>query len=544
MRGQMMNFPLTLKHILTHNQQLYGKKSVISRTAAGTHRYTYADFQKRVRKLANVLRDLGVGEGDRVATFAWNHYQHLELYFAVPCIGAVLHTINIRLFPTQMAYIFNHAEDKLVFIDPSLLPVLERIQDKLETVEQYVVLGSGEIPETSIAPTVAYEELMADASEDYELPDLDEDTAMGLCYTSGTTGNPKGVLYSHRAIFLHSLASAMANTLSLSEPDIVFPVVPMFHANAWGLPFTAVLIGADLVFPGPFMQPEHLAQLIQDEKVTVAAGVPTLWIGLYHLLQKEQYDISALRTMIVGGSAAPRSLIEGFEREFGVPITHAWGMTEMSPLGTIANLKSYMDDWDADARFAKRAKQGMPVAGVEMRIVDDEGNELPWDGKQMGEVQVRGPWVAGSYYNDPQANQGAFTTDGWFRTGDVATMDEEGYMEITDRTKDLIKSGGEWISSVALENEIMAHPKVMEAAVIAAYHEKWQERPLAVVVPAEGHETDISKDEILEFLEGKVASWWMPDDVTFVDEIPKTSVGKFDKKVLREEFKDYELPTQ
>ncbi len=544
MRGLIMDFPLTLKHILNHNERLYGKKEVVSRTEAGVHRYTYADFQRRVRKLANVLQRLGVKKGDRVATFAWNHYQHLELYFAVPCIGAVLHTVNIRLFPDQLVYIFNHAEDKLVFVDPSLIPLLERIQDRLEHVEQYIVLGSGPVPETSLNPTLAYEELMADASDEYEFPDLDEWDAMGLCYTSGTTGNPKGVLYTHRAIFLHSFASAMSNTLNISERDVIFPVVPMFHANAWGLPFTAVLVGAKLVFPGPFLKPQDMAQMIQDERVTVAAGVPTLWIGLYHALKSASYDISSLRTMIVGGSAAPRALIEGFEKDFGVPITHAWGMTELSPLGTVANLKSYMEEWPEEERYRVRAKQGMPAAGIELRIVDDEGNPLPWDGKTMGEVQVRGPWVVSAYYNDPEANEGAFTPDGWFRTGDVATMDPEGYMEITDRTKDLIKSGGEWISSVQLENLLMAHPKVMEAAVIAVHHSKWQERPLAVVVPVPEHKEEITKEELIEFLRPQVASWWLPDDIVFVDELPKTSVGKFDKKVLRDQYREYRLPTE
>ncbi len=544
MRGLMMDFPLTLKHILQHNERLYGKKEVVSRTEAGVHRYTYADFQKRVRKLANVLQRLGVKRGDRVATFAWNHYQHLELYFAVPCIGAVLHTVNIRLFPDQLVYIFNHAEDKLVFVDPSLIPLLERVADRLKTVEQYVVMGSGAIPETSLAPVLAYEELMADAPEDFEFPDLDEWDALGLCYTSGTTGNPKGVLYTHRAIFLHTFASAMSNTLNISERDVIFPVVPMFHANAWGLPFTAVMVGAKLVFPGPFLKPQDMAQMIQDERVTVAAGVPTLWIGLYHALKGGSYDISSLRALIVGGSAAPRALIEGFEKDFGVPIAHAWGMTELSPLGTVANLKSYMEEWPEEERYRVRAKQGMPVAGIELRIADEQGNPLPWDGKTMGEVQVRGPWVVSAYYNDPEASKDAFTPDGWFRTGDVATVDPEGYMEITDRTKDLIKSGGEWISSVQLENLLMAHPKVMEAAVIAVYHEKWQERPLAVVVPVPEHKDDITKEELIEFLRPQVASWWLPDDVVFVEEIPKTSVGKFDKKVLREQFRDYQLPTE
>jgi len=539
MRGLTMDFPLTLTHILRHNERLYGQKEVVSRVGESLHRYTYADFQQRVRKLANVLRSLGVHKGDRVATFAWNHYQHLELYFAVPCAGAVLHTVNIRLFPEQLAYVFNHAEDRIVFIDSTLAPLVEHVQDKLQTVEQYVVLGDGHISETTLTPTRAYEALMAEASDDFEFPELDERETLGLCYTSGTTGNPKGVLYTHRAIFLHSVVSSMAGGLGLSEADVVFPVVPMFHANAWGLPFSAVLCGAKLVFPGPFLQPRDLAQLIQDENVTVAAGVPTLWIGLYHLLQNERYDIRHLRTMLVGGSAVPRALIEGFEKEFGVQILHAWGMTEMAPLGTSAHLKSYMLDWPEEERFRVRAKQGVPAPGVEMRIVDDQGNILPWDGQSVGELQVRGLWIASAYYHDPDASREAFTPDGWFRTGDVATIDPEGFMEITDRTKDLIKSGGEWISSVALENALMAHPKVMEASVIAVHHDKWQERPLAVVVPVPEQKGDLTKAELIEFLRSQVATWWLPDDIVFVEQIPKTSVGKFDKKALRQQFGDY-----
>lgn len=542
MRGLMMDFPLTLKHILAHNEQLYGKKEIVSRMSNGIHRYTYADFQRRVRKLANVLQQLGVRRGDRVATFAWNHYQHLELYFAIPCIGAVLHTVNLRLFSEQLVYIFNHAEDRFVFVDPSLLTLLEPIAERLKTVEQYIVLGDGAIPPTSLAPTLSYEALMADASDQFEFPDLDERDALGLCYTSGTTGHPKGVLYSHRAIFLHSMASAMSGGLGLSEQDVLMPVVPMFHANAWGQPFTATFCGCTLVFPGPFLQPRDLAQLMQDEKVTCAAGVPTLWIGLYQVLKNEPLDLRHLKRIVVGGSAVPRSLIEDFEKEFGISVLHAWGMTETSPYGTGAHLKSYMESWPEEERYRLRAKQGTPAPCVEVRLVDEQGRILPWDGQSVGELQVRGPWVASAYYNNPEASAESWTPDGWFRTGDVATIDEEGFMQITDRTKDLIKSGGEWISSVELENALMAHPKVLEASVIAVAHEKWAERPLAVVVPMAEHKDTITKEELIEFLRPRVARWWLPDDVVFVEQIPKTSVGKFDKKVLRQQFADYKLP--
>lgn len=542
MRGLTMDFPLTLKHILAHNEQLYGKKEIVSRLSDGIHRYTYADFQRRVRKLANVLHQLGVRRGDRVATFAWNHYQHLELYFAVPCIGAVLHTVNLRLFPEHLVYIFNHAEDRFVFVDPTLLTLLEPVAERLTTVEQYIVLGDGAIPPTRVEPTLSYEALMADASDQFEFPDLDERDALGLCYTSGTTGHPKGVLYSHRAIFLHSMASAMSGGLGLSEEDVVMPVVPMFHANAWGQPFTAVLCGSTLVFPGPFLQPRDLAQLMQDEKVTCAAGVPTLWIGLYQVLKNETFDLRHLKRIVVGGSAVPRSLIEDFEKEFGISVLHAWGMTETAPYGTGAHLKSYMADWPEEERYRLRAKQGTPAPCVEVRLVDEQGRILPWDGQSVGELQVRGPWVASAYYNNPEASAEAWTPDGWFRTGDVATIDEEGFMQITDRTKDLIKSGGEWISSVELENALMAHPKVLEASVIAVAHEKWAERPLAIVVPMAEHKETITKEELIEFLRPRVARWWLPDDIVFVEQIPKTSVGKFDKKVLRQQFANYKLP--
>jgi len=540
MKGLMMDYPLTITHFLERARRLYPRKEIVSKMPGGMHRYTYADFYARVMRLANALEQLGVRKGDRVATFAWNHYRHLELYFAVPCMGAVLHTLNIRLFPDQIVYIINHAADKVIFIDDNLLPALERLGDRLPTVEHYVIMSDGGEVQTSLSPAHDYEALLQAADAHYEFPTLDENDAAGMCYTSGTTGNPKGVVYSHRAIVLHTLVEGLADTFGINERDVVMPVVPMFHANAWGMPFGATMVGAKQVFPGPHLHPRDLAELIQQERVTVTAGVPTIWIGLYNLLERERYDISSLRTMPVGGSAAPQSLIEGFEKRFGVPITHAWGMTEMTPLGTVSKLKSYLEELPEEERFKIRAKQGIPAPFVEIRAVDEEGNEVPWDGKTMGELQVRGPWIISAYYNDPRTAE-AFQ-DGWFRTGDVVTIDPEGYIQIVDRTKDLVKSGGEWISTVELENAIMAHPKVLEAAVIAVPHPKWQERPLAVVVPKEEFKDQITKEEVLESIRDKFAKWWLPDDVVFVDSIPKTSVGKFDKRALREQFADYRLP--
>ncbi len=541
MEGLMMDWPLTLHHFLDRAARLFPRKEIATRTAAGMHRYTYADFHRRVHRLAHALTRLGIGRGDRVATFAWNTYRHLEIYFAAPCMGAVLHTLNIRLAPDQLIYIINHAEDRVIFVDASLVPLLERIRDQIPTVKAFVIMSDAGPVQTTLSPALDYEALLAESPEaPYPWPRLDENAAAGMCYTSGTTGNPKGVVYSHRAIFLHSLALCLADTFGICERDVLMPVVPMFHANAWGMPFAGVMVGAKLVFPGPHLQPRDIAELIQNERVTVTAGVPTIWIGLYALLERERYDLSSLRVMPVGGSAMPRALIEAFEKRFGIRIAHAWGMTEMTPLGTVANLKSYMESWPDEERFAVRAKQGMPVVGVEIRAVDDQGREVPWDGKTMGELQVRGPWVIRAYYNDPRTAE-AFQ-DGWFRTGDVVTIDPEGYIQIVDRTKDLIKSGGEWISSVDLENALMAHPKVLEAAVIAVPHPKWQERPLAVVVPRPEFKEDLTKEELLEFLRPRFAKWWLPDDIVFVEAIPKTSVGKFDKKVLREQFKDYRLP--
>jgi len=541
MQGLMMDYPLTIQTILERVNQFYPRKEVISKLPTGVHRYTYGDFYRRVHRLANVLQDLGVKPGDRVATFSWNHYRHLELYYAIPCMGAVLHTLNIRLFPEQLAYVINHAEDKAIFVDASLLPLVERIKEHIGGVGTFVIMNdTGQPPQTALEPLADYEGLMAGAAETFAFPQLGENDAAVMCYTSGTTGEPKGAVYSHRAIYLHSMAECMADTLALSERDTIMPVVPMFHANAWGVPFAAPMTGASQVFPGPFMKPPDLAGLIQDEKVTFTAGVPTLWFGLYHLLMQEDYDMSSLRAMVVGGAAMPQSLIEDFEKNLGIRVIHAWGMTETTPLGTVANLKSNMDSWSEADRYSVRAKQGTPVPGVEIRAMDEAGNIVPWDGQTMGELQVRGPWVIRSYYNDPRSPQ-SFTDDGWLHTGDVVTIDPEGYMQITDRTKDLVKSGGEWISSQALENALMAHDKVLEAAVIAIPHPEWQERPLACVVIAPEHKDQVTKEELLAFIRPKFAKWWLPDDVVFVEELPKTSVGKFDKKVLRERYKEYGL---
>jgi fatty-acyl-CoA synthase len=539
MQGLMMDYQLTLTPILKRACQFHAKKTISTKQGGTIHRYTYADFYARSNQLAGALARLGVQQGDRVATLAWNTYRHLELYFAVPCMGAVLHTLNLRLPSDQLIYIINHAEDKVIFVDASLLPLLEKLTEHLNSVKHYMVMTDGPL-QTNLPNAHSYEELLAKESPEYAWPELDENTACAMCYTSGTTGNPKGVLYSHRAMYLHAMAACMSDCLGLSERDVVMPVVPMFHAMAWGVPYAATMLGSVQVFPGPHLQPRDLAGLIQDEKITLTAGVPTLWLGLLNVLEQENLDISSLRRMPVGGSAAPRSMIEAYQKKYGVEILHAWGMTEMSPLGTVSKLKSYMLDWPEEQRFAFRAKQGMPVPGVEIRGIDENGQEIPWDGKTMGELQVRGPWIIRSYYNDPRSEQ-AFM-DGWFRTGDVVTIDDEGYMNIVDRTKDLVKSGGEWISTVELENALMGHPRVMEAAVIAVPHPKWQERPLAVVVPKADVDTSQLKQDLYAMLAKEFSKWQLPDAIEFVTEIPKTSVGKFDKKVIRTRYQDYQLP--
>ena len=539
MQGLMMDYQLTLTPMLERARRLFAKKEIVTKAGPSLERYTYGQMAERVARLSNALAKLGVRRGDRVATFAWNNARHLELYFAVPCMGAVLHPVNLRLPGDQIVYIANHAEDQVLFVDPTLLPAVEKLAPHLKTVKHFVVMGD-KVPETTLKPVYAYEELLRDAGPDYAWPRLDENDAAAMCYTSGTTGNPKGVAYSHRAIYLHAFGLAMADSFGMSERDIFLPVVPMFHVLAWGTPFVATMLGATQVYPGPHLQPRDLAELIQAEKVTLTAGVPTLWLGMLALLEKERYDLSSLRTMIVGGAAAPQSLIEAYEKKHNVPVIHAWGMTEMSPLGTISRLKSYQQGLSEAERFAIRAKQGTPAMGVELRAVDEHGQEIPWDGKAYGELQVRGPWIIREYYNDERSPFSFM--DGWFRTGDVVTIDPEGFIQIVDRTKDLVKSGGEWISTQELENAIMGHPKVAEAAVIAVAHPKWQERPLACVVPKPDYKDALTKEELYEFLRPRFDKMYLPDDIIFIDAVPKTSVGKFDKKVLRAQYKDYTLP--
>ena len=523
MDGLIMDYQLTIPSILRRGESLFAQKEIVTRLPDRSfHRYTYADFARRSKQLALALGTLGLERGDRVATLCWNHYQHLETYFGAAMGGYVTHTLNLRLHPTDLAYIANHAGDKVVIVDESLLPLLDSFQAQTG-IKHRIVVGE------------EYEDLLSRADAgDYREPDLNEREAAVMCYTSGTTGQPKGVLYSHRAITIHSLASAISGTLSLSEGDTTLPVVPMFHANAWGFPFTCTLVGAKQVFPGPFLDPESLLQTFEQEKVTVTAGVPTIWLGILNMLDAEpkKYDLSSVRAMIVGGSAAPRSMIEGFEERHGLHVIHAWGMTEMSPLGTIAEPTSAIRARSKDEVYAFQAKQGIPAPFVEIRASNEEGL-VPWDGSTMGELEVRGVWIASAYFDDDsQADR--WTEDGWFKTGDIVTIDSSATIEIQDRTKDVIKSGGEWISSVALENALMGHPAVAEAAVIAIPDEKWQERPLGVIVLREGQAA--TPDELRDFLSTQFAKWWLPESFEFVDEIPKTAVGKFRKTALRDQF--------
>jgi fatty-acyl-CoA synthase len=541
MQGLMMGTPLTLTPTLERAARLFPKKEIVSKTDSGMHRYTYADFHSRVHRLAWTLERLGVQPGDRVGSLCWNSYRHLELYFAVPCFGAVLHTLNLRLAPDQLAYIINHAGDRVIFVDASLVGLVDQIRDQLHTVREVVVIDE----------TGGYEEMLAASpATPYAWPDLPETQAAATCYTSGTTGHPKGVLYTHRSLVLHSYGICMADAFALSERDTVLQLVPMFHANGWGIPYAGIMVGSKIVLSGRHLQPADIAQMIEGERATFSAGVPTLWMGLYSFLEHEKHDISSLRTIVAAGSALPRQFVEWYEQKYGIRFMLAWGMTETTPIATVVCLKSYLESLTGKARYDTLARHGLPVAGVDIRIVDDTaaepGKELPWDGTTMGELQVRGPWVTSGYYDDPRGTergrQESFM-DGWFRTGDVATIDPEGYIQIMDRTKDLVKSGGEWISSVDLENAIMAHPKVMEAAVIAIAHPKWQERPVAAVALLPQYRGQLTKEEILDFLKDRVAKWWLPDDVVFIEAVPKTSVGKFNKRALREQFKDYSLPS-
>jgi fatty-acyl-CoA synthase len=537
--GQMMNLPLTITSVMNFADQLFGDSEIVSVTADNPeHRYTYADAFKRTRQLGNAFAAAGLEEGDRIATLAWNDYRHFELYYAISCSGAVCHTINPRLFPEQIEYIANHAEDRMIFVDPAFLPLLEALQDKLTTVERYVVLTNAEsMPDTSLANAVDYESFIGGHSDSFDWPELDENAASALCYTSGTTGNPKGVLYSHRSTVLHSYGAALPDAMNLKAADVVLPIVPMFHVNAWSIPYGVPMVGAKLVFPGSKMADgETLQGLMEREKVTMSAGVPTVWLALLGYLRETGKKIDSLERVVVGGAACPLSIMEEFREKHGVYTHHAWGMTETGPLGVFNTLKPGMEDLPQEELNKVYLKQGRPIFGVDLRIVDEGGAVQPWDGESTGEVRVRGNWICSGYYRMEQ--EGSHDADGYFGTGDVACMDEAGYMRITDRTKDVIKSGGEWISSIDLENAAVGHEAVAEAAVIGVPHPKWTERPLLIIVRAEGAE--LEKEEILAYLDGKVAKWWIPEDAVFVEEIPHTATGKISKKDLRVQFADYE----
>src|SRR5216110_2757335 len=533
----MMDYPLTLTHFFERSRRLFAKKTLATRVPGRPlFRHTYADFAERTTRLAGALRALGLRKGDRVATLAWNSHRHLEIYWAAPLSGAVLHTLNFRLSAQDLTYIINHAGDSVIFADASVYPMLAGIRDKIPCVKHIVIMRD---TAEAVVPDglPEYEALLETTRPVAEWPELAETDAAGMCYTSGTTGHPKGVVYTHRAIYLHSFASSSVDVLGISERDVILHIVPMFHANAWCVPFAGVMNGSTQIFGGPNPQPRDIVEIVHHERVTVVGAVPTVWIAIDGILEGEpQWDISSIRCIPIGGSAAPRTLIEKFDKKYGARMFHAWGMTEMTPLGTVCRLKSYMDALPDEERYAIRAKQGYVAGGVDMRIVDDAGVEQPWDGKSVGEIQVRGPWVIRSYYDNPESVD-RFTADGWFRTGDVASVDPEGYVQITDRTKDLIKSGGEWISSIDVETMIMDHPKVLEAAVIAVPHPKWVERPLACVVPKPGMTLD--PREIVEYLRPRLAKFALPDEVVLIEAVPKTSVGKFDKKVLRERFKGW-----
>ncbi len=517
----MQDVPLLVSGILRHGQQVHGQRRVITVEPGGYREATYAEVGRRAGQLAGALRRLGVGLGDPVGTFCWNNQWHLEAYLAVPSMGAVLHTLNVRLYPEQLAYVIDHAEDKVIIVDGSIAPLLARVFDGLKSVEAVITVGEGDF--SGLGETLDYETLLAAEEEDYEWPVLDERDAAGMCYTTGTTGEPKGVVYSHRSTVLHSMAVTSSAAIGVTEADRLLAVVPMFHANAWGTPYAAYMVGTELVMPQMFLQGEHLVRIIADLRPTVACGVPTIWNDLLRVAGDA--DLSSLRHVTAGGSAVPQSLIEAFEERVGVPLVQGWGMTETSPLAALALPPA---GCPPEAEMAYRVKTGRVVPGVEVRVVGGDGEILPADGESVGEFEIRGPWVTASYYKEPAEDR---FHHGWLRTGDVGTLDRLGYMQITDRTKDVIKSGGEWISSVELENEVMAHPDVFEAAVVAVPDAKWQERPLVCVVPVPG--TDPGPEELVGFLQGRVARWWLPERWTFMEELPKTSVGKFDKKVLR-----------
>jgi acyl-CoA synthetase (AMP-forming)/AMP-acid ligase II len=541
MQSTMPDYPLTIGSIFRHGRAVHGESLVVTFEGDGSRQATFAEVAERVERLAAALHRLGIEPGDRVGTFAWNTQEHLEAYFAIPVMGAVLHTLNIRLFPEQLAYVTNHAEDRVVIVDASVIPLLARVAAELKTVEHFIVIGDGDADALTVngATVLRYDELLAAEQPGFAWPDVDERAASAMCYTSGTTGNPKGVVYSHRSSYLHSMAVCDAGAMALTERDRVLAIVPMFHANAWGLPYAGWMAGCDFLMPAQFLQAEPLVRFIDAERPTFSGAVPTIWADVLRYSVDHSVDLSSFRMVVVGGSAVPRSLMEAFEREHSVRIIQAWGMTETSPMASVAHPPKQVEI-GGEGEMDWRAKTGRIVPGVELRIVGADGVVLPWDGEAVGEIEVRGPWVTSSYYLDPSPEK---FDDGWLRTGDVGTVDARGFMQLTDRSKDVIKSGGEWISSVELENALMAHPDVVEASVIGVPDPRWDERPLACVVRREGSE--VTADELREFLAGKIAKWQLPERWTFIDEVPKTSVGKFDKKVLRarNEAGDLEVET-
>ena len=544
MHGLMMNLPLQISSLIRHADRYHGDTQIVSRLVeGGIHRYTYSDAHRRARQLANALAALGVRMHDRVGTLAWNGFRHFELYYAVSGMGSVIHTVNPRLFPEQIAYIVNHAQDQYVFFDLTFLKLVEGVAPHCKGVRGWVAMTDRAHMPASSLDLLCYEDLVNAHSDDFDWPLFDESTAAGLCYTSGTTGNPKGVLYSHRSTILHAYAASLPDAINLSARDTVLPVVPMFHVNAWGLPYACALVGCKLVFPGGQLDGASVYELFEQEKVTMSAGVPTVWLGLLNHVKEKQLRFSTFNRTVIGGSACPPAMIRTFENDYGVQVLHAWGMSEMSPLGTVCTLKSTHLTQAKEDQLKVQDKQGRPLYGVDMKIVDDQGKDLPWDGKAFGDLLVRGPWIANQYFKGEGGNilredsQG----HGWFPTGDVATIDPDGYMQITDRSKDVIKSGGEWISSIDLENAAMAHPAVAEAAVIGVAHPKWDERPLLVVVRKTG--AQVTREELLKYFEGRVAKWWIPDDVVFVDQLPHTATGKLLKTKIREDFKAHKLPS-
>jgi fatty-acyl-CoA synthase len=540
MLGLMQDWPLLCHRIIDHAAIYHGGRPVISRSVEGAiHATSYADIRARALKVTQRLEKDGIKLGDRVATLAWNTWRHLESWYGILGIGAIYHTVNPRLFPDQIAWIVNHAEDRVMMTDLTFLPILEKLADRLNTIERYIVLtDAAHMPATTLKNALPYEEWIGEVDGDFAWRSFDENTAAGMCYTSGTTGHPKGVLYAHRSNVLHAFMASLPDSKGISSRDVVLPVVPLFHANGWSLGFSTPMTGAALVLPGAKLDGASIYELLDTYKVTFTAGVPTVWLMLLQYLEASGGKLPHLKRVVIGGSACPRAMTQAFQDKYGVEVIHAWGMTEMSPLGSLCTMKPEYAALSGEARLDVQMKQGHPPFGVEMKITDDQGRKLPWDGKTFGRLKVRGPAVARAYYKE----EGNILDDeGFFDTGDVATMDRYGYMQITDRAKDVIKSGGEWISSIDLENLAVGHPKVAEAAVIGVRHPKWDERPLLIVVLKKGQQA--GKEEILKFMQGKVAKWWLPDDVVFVDEIPHTATGKIQKTVLRERFKDYRLPS-